>query len=149
MWPARWASAMAVSFRVVSSGMVVTSSPAGTRSSQVTSRRKEVERLQTTELARSNIQRPYIKFPMARPSGRMAIEINTAGWSLPAQEAYPAFELLSGARQRGIPLLINADAHRPEHLTHDFARARDLARCAGYTELVRYQARKTLCTDLT
>ena len=31
---------------------------AGTRASQVTSRRKEVERLQTTELARSNIQRP-------------------------------------------------------------------------------------------
>ncbi len=47
---------------------------AGTRASQVTSRRKEVERLQTTELARSNIQRPYIKFSMNRPSGRVAIE---------------------------------------------------------------------------
>src|SRR5580698_406725 len=35
---------------------------AGTRSSQVTSRKKEVERLQTTELARSNIARPYIRF---------------------------------------------------------------------------------------
>jgi ATPase subunit of ABC transporter with duplicated ATPase domains len=41
---------------------------AGTRASQTTSRRKEVERLQTTELARSNIQRPYIKFTMNRPS---------------------------------------------------------------------------------
>ena len=49
---------------------------AGTRSSQVQSRRKEVERLQTTELARSNIQRPYIKFTMARPSGRFAIEFS-------------------------------------------------------------------------
>src|SRR5476651_1785587 len=48
---------------------------AGTRASQVTSRRKEVERLQTTELARSNIQRPYIKFAMNRPSGRVAAEI--------------------------------------------------------------------------
>ena len=47
---------------------------AGTRASQVTSRRKEVERLQTTELARSNIQRPYIKFSMQRPSGRTALE---------------------------------------------------------------------------
>ena len=47
---------------------------AGTRASQVTSRRKEVERLQTTELARSNIQRPYIKFPMNRPSGRTVLE---------------------------------------------------------------------------
>ena len=49
---------------------------AGTRSSQVQSRRKEVERLQTTELARSNIQRPYIRFLMNRPSGRMALEFN-------------------------------------------------------------------------
>ena len=47
---------------------------AGTRSSQVQSRRKEVERLQTTELARSNIQRPYIKFAMQRPSGKLAFE---------------------------------------------------------------------------
>jgi ATPase subunit of ABC transporter with duplicated ATPase domains len=48
---------------------------AGTRSAQTTSRRKEVERLQTTDLARSNIQRPYINFKMNRPSGRMAMEI--------------------------------------------------------------------------
>ena len=47
---------------------------AGTRASQTTSRRKEVERLQTTELARSNIQRPYIKFTTKRPSGRVPVE---------------------------------------------------------------------------
>src|SRR5690349_2199690 len=48
---------------------------AGTRSSQVTSRKKEVERLQTTELARSNIQRPYIRFDQKRPSGRHPLEV--------------------------------------------------------------------------
>jgi ATPase subunit of ABC transporter with duplicated ATPase domains len=48
---------------------------AGTRSSQVQSRRKEVERLQVTELAKSNIQRPYIKFEQKRPSGRHILEI--------------------------------------------------------------------------
>src|SRR6202167_5134249 len=47
---------------------------AGTRSSQVTSRKKEVERLQTTELARSNIQRPYIRFDLLRPSGKHILE---------------------------------------------------------------------------
>src|SRR6186997_3423994 len=47
---------------------------AGTRASQVMSRRKEVERLQTTDLARSNIQRPFIKFTTARPSGKLAME---------------------------------------------------------------------------
>jgi ATPase subunit of ABC transporter with duplicated ATPase domains len=49
---------------------------AGTRSSQVTSRKKEVERLQTTELARSNIQRPYIRFDQNRPSGKYVAEID-------------------------------------------------------------------------
>ena len=47
---------------------------AGTRSSQVTSRRREVERLQTNELARSNIQRPYIRFDQERPSGKHVLE---------------------------------------------------------------------------
>ena len=51
---------------------------AGTRASQVTSRRKEVERLQTTELARSNIQRPYIRFAMNRPSGRHGARVRAA-----------------------------------------------------------------------
>src|ERR1019366_1850206 len=51
---------------------------AGTRSSQVTSRKKEVERLQTSDLARSNIARPYIKFEMKRPSGRHPLEIKAA-----------------------------------------------------------------------
>jgi ATPase subunit of ABC transporter with duplicated ATPase domains len=48
---------------------------AGTRSSQVQSRRKEVERLQVTELARSNIARPFIKFEMKRPSGKHILEL--------------------------------------------------------------------------
>ncbi len=48
---------------------------AGTRSSQVQSRRKEVERLQLTELAKSNIQRPYLKFEQKRPSGKHILEL--------------------------------------------------------------------------
>jgi len=48
---------------------------AGTRSSQVTSRKKEVERLATSDLARSNIARPFLRFDMKRPSGRHALEI--------------------------------------------------------------------------
>jgi ATPase subunit of ABC transporter with duplicated ATPase domains len=48
---------------------------AGTRSSQVMSRKKEVERIQTSELAKSNIQRPFIRFQNERPSGRHPLEI--------------------------------------------------------------------------
>jgi ATPase subunit of ABC transporter with duplicated ATPase domains len=50
---------------------------AGTRSAQATSRKKEVERLQTQELARSNIQRPYIRFDMKKPSGRHPLEFKS------------------------------------------------------------------------
>ncbi len=64
---------------------------AGTRASQTTSRRKEVERLQTTELARSNIQRPYIKFAMNRPSGRSVLEAAGVSKSYGEQAVITAF----------------------------------------------------------
>jgi len=67
---------------------------AGTRSSQVQSRRKEVERLQTTELARSNIQRPYIKFAMNRPSGRTALEFEGVSKAFAAHQIFKDFSAI-------------------------------------------------------
>jgi len=46
---------------------------AGQRSSQVQSRRKEMARLSATELKRSNIQRPFIRFEQNKPTGREVI----------------------------------------------------------------------------
>ena len=65
---------------------------AGTRSSQVTSRKKEVERLQTTELARSNIARPYIRFDQNRPSGKTALEFQGVSKSYGDQQVISNFE---------------------------------------------------------
>lgn len=48
---------------------------AGSRSSQVQSRRKEMERLAPQELKRSNIQRPYIKFEQTKPFGREVLKV--------------------------------------------------------------------------
>src|SRR6266498_5652069 len=64
---------------------------AGTRSSQVQSRRKEVERLQVTELARSNIQRPFIKFEQKRPSGKHILELEGVSKSYGAFDVVRAF----------------------------------------------------------
>jgi ATPase subunit of ABC transporter with duplicated ATPase domains len=64
---------------------------AGTRSAQATSRKKEVERLQTSELARSNIQRPYIKFDMKRNSGRHPLEIRSIEKSYGELKVIPRF----------------------------------------------------------
>src|SRR5690242_21734955 len=64
---------------------------AGTRSAQATSRKKEVERLQTSELARSNIQRPYIRFDMKRASGRHPLEIRSVEKSYDTLKVIPRF----------------------------------------------------------
>src|SRR5437588_2458475 len=64
---------------------------AGTRSSQVTSRKTEVERIQTAELARSNIQRPYMRFDMNRPSGRVPLEFKTVSKSYDGHKVFQPF----------------------------------------------------------
>src|SRR5450432_1592568 len=64
---------------------------AGTRSAQATSRKKEVERLATSELARSNIQRPYIKFDMKRNSGRHPLEVRSVEKAYDTLKVIPRF----------------------------------------------------------
>jgi ATPase subunit of ABC transporter with duplicated ATPase domains len=90
---------------------------AGTRSSQVQSRRKEVERLQVTELARSNIQRPYLKFEQKRPSGKHILEIEGIAKSYGDAKVISAFTAsvlrgekiaLMGRNGSGKTTLVNA-----------------------------------------
>jgi len=71
---------------------------AGTRSSQVMSRKKEVERIQTSELARSNIARPFIRFDLKNPSGRHPLEFR--GLSK-AYDGIKIIEKFSAAVERG------------------------------------------------
>src|SRR5579872_1602703 len=71
---------------------------AGTRSSQVMSRKKEVERIQTAELARSNIARPYIRFDMKAPSGRHPLEFKGI---VKAYGSHVVFDKFSANVERG------------------------------------------------
>ena len=48
---------------------------AGTRATQVQSRKKQIERLQLTDLKRSNIERPFIQFLVKKPSGKQTVTI--------------------------------------------------------------------------
>ncbi|HEY9138149.1 MAG TPA: ATP-binding cassette domain-containing protein, partial [Terriglobus sp.] len=83
---------------------------AGTRSSQVNSRKKEVERLATTELARSNIQRPFIRFDMLRPSGKHVLEIEnvTHTYDTPAPDGThgPVFKPFTSQLMRGEKVIL-------------------------------------------
>lgn len=50
---------------------------AGTRASQVQSRIREINRLQPLELKKSNIQRPYIRFPVPeKQSGQVVLKVD-------------------------------------------------------------------------
>lgn len=72
---------------------------AGTRASQVKSRIREINRLQPTELKKSNIQRPYIRFyPPERPSGEIVAKvehISKAFDGIPVISDF-SFEILRG-----------------------------------------------------
>jgi ATPase subunit of ABC transporter with duplicated ATPase domains len=76
---------------------------AGTRSSQVNSRKKEVERLATSELARSNIARPFIAFKMERPSGKNVLEVENVNktYIQPDGKTEHVINNFSAAVQRG------------------------------------------------
>ena len=71
---------------------------AGTRSAQATSRKKEVERLQTAELAKSNIARPYIRFQLDQHSGKHPLEIRSIAKSY---DGLPVIHRFSAAVSRG------------------------------------------------
>ncbi|HEV3482516.1 MAG TPA: ATP-binding cassette domain-containing protein [Candidatus Acidoferrales bacterium] len=71
---------------------------AGTRSAQATSRKKEVERLQTAELARSNIARPFIRFQLDQHSGRHPLEIKSI---VKSYDGVRVFQPFSAGVERG------------------------------------------------
>src|SRR5580704_1266836 len=71
---------------------------AGTRSAEASSRKKQVERLQTTELAKSNIARPFIRFQMDQHSGRHPLEIKSV---VKSYDGVKVFKPFSAAVARG------------------------------------------------
>ena len=73
---------------------------AGTRSTQVGSRRKEVERLQGEELKRSNIARPFIKFGFEQPTGKTALEFEGVAKSYSDNRVIDGFTAMVGRGEK-------------------------------------------------
>jgi ATPase subunit of ABC transporter with duplicated ATPase domains len=48
---------------------------AGTRASQVQSRKKEIEKLQVSDLKKSNIERPFVQFLVKKASGKQTLTV--------------------------------------------------------------------------
>jgi histidinol-phosphatase (PHP family) len=72
----------------------------------------------------------------------MVVELNTAGWHVPVGEQYPSEDILRECFERGIPVIVAADAHKPENLTRDYPRAYALLRQIGFTELALFAERR-------
>ncbi len=70
------------------------------------------------------------------------IELNTAGWHKPCEEAYPAAGFLELACSAGVPLVISSDAHAPNEVARDFHKAVAMAKAAGFRETVLFDRRR-------
>lgn len=74
---------------------------AGTRASQVKSRIREINRLQPTELKKSNIQRPYIRFyPPEKPSGELVMKVENVSKSFGSNHviSHLSFDVIRGQK---------------------------------------------------
>jgi ATPase subunit of ABC transporter with duplicated ATPase domains len=67
---------------------------AGTRASQVQSRIRAMEKLKLDDLKRSNIAAPFIKFDVAKPSGRQTLTIEDVQKSYGRRQIIPPFSAL-------------------------------------------------------
>lgn len=72
----------------------------------------------------------------------VAVEISTAGLHYPVGELYPAQQFLRMAASRGIPITLGSDAHHPDVVGRDLARAVEAAQEAGFTRLATYAKRQ-------
>ena len=61
-----------------------------------------------------------------------AIELNTSGWFKPCNEQYPSDDILRAAQKRGVPVVINPDAHEAAHVDRNFKIADDLLKSLGF-----------------
>ncbi len=72
----------------------------------------------------------------------MAMELNTSGLNKVVSEMNPGREILSAMFERGIPVVVGADAHSPHRVGDHFVLAYEILEEIGYTELSYFLNRK-------
>jgi histidinol-phosphatase (PHP family) len=72
----------------------------------------------------------------------VCVEVSAAGLHKPVGELYPDRVLLELCHDRGVPITLASDAHRPEHVGRDVDRAAALAREAGYETVTVFERRE-------
>src|SRR5881392_476213 len=72
----------------------------------------------------------------------VCIEVSAAGLHKPVGELYPDRELLAACHERGVPITLASDAHRPEHVGRDVDKAAAFAREVGYETVTVFDRRE-------
>jgi histidinol-phosphatase (PHP family) len=70
------------------------------------------------------------------------VEVNTGGMNRArVSETYPSPAMLKLFRERGVPAIVSADAHRAGDLEGHYGEALETMRGAGYTATVLFEGR--------
>ena len=85
--------------------------------------------------ASQNFAGAYADMACAVAKRGALVEVNTAGWRKAAGEQYPALDLLKAFAQAGVDCTVGSDAHSPQDVGCDIARAYDVMTQAGYTRV--------------
>lgn len=72
----------------------------------------------------------------------ICVEINTSGLTKPCKEIYPGKKLIKMCFDKGVPVTLGSDAHRPKDIGQYFDKALELLKDVGYTEIVQFAKRK-------
>lgn len=72
----------------------------------------------------------------------VAMELNTSGVNKSLPEMNPGLAMLQHMQKRGIPVVIGADAHRPERVADGYASALRMLQAVGYREVSYFLERK-------
>ncbi len=78
----------------------------------------------------------------------MAVEISSQGLLRPIREIYPAPAFLDLFNAAGVPITLGSDAHTPEESAFGYAEIVAEARRAGYSDYLKFDARRRLPTPL-
>ncbi|TCP59503.1 histidinol-phosphatase (PHP family) [Tumebacillus sp. BK434] len=76
------------------------------------------------------------------------IEVSTAGLRKPVQKMYPAPDFLKACFEKGVPIALSSDAHRPEDVGADYEAAIAYIRAAGYEQICTFRNRERTLVPL-
>jgi histidinol phosphate phosphatase HisJ family len=90
----------------------------------------------------------YDEIARAAKESGVAVEVSSAGLFKPVGEIYPAQELLQRLFDRGVPITLGSDAHRPEQVSAGLDQAVKAAAAAGYRHVTRFESRRPTLVEL-